>query len=220
MFQGPHMTYRIFLGIVLQALQQLTGASCFFYRTVVFNGAGIKNTYVTQLILGVVNFGTTFGGLYVIEHFQRRKSLITGGIWIFVCFMVFVSVGHFSLNVHDPPQTPGAGKAMVLLSSIHCGIPRGPRLQTGFEDFLIGFSTPFITDDVEFAYGYVFAGCLFAGVLVVYFCVLEGKGKTPGKDKMYVMRVPAWKKQQISTFTPGAPYYHGASSEPEDNSGD
>ncbi|KAF7170729.1 hypothetical protein CNMCM5623_003286 [Aspergillus felis] len=152
MFQGPRMPYRIFLGIVLQALQQLTGAHYFFYGTVVFNGAGIKNTYVTQLILGVVNFGTTFGGLYAIEHFQRRKSLIIEGIWIF------------------------------LLSSIHRGIPRGPRhwprLRTGFEDFLIGFLTPFITDDIDFAYGYVFAGCLFAGVLIVYFCVLEGKGKT------------------------------------------
>jgi SP family sugar:H+ symporter-like MFS transporter len=118
-FQGPRMPYRIFLGIVLQALQQLTGANYFFYYgTVVFNGAGIRNTYVTQMILGGVNFGTTFGGLYVIEHFGRRKSLITGGIWMLVCFMVFASVGHFSLNVHDPPRTPGAGKAMVVIACL------------------------------------------------------------------------------------------------------
>ncbi|GIK04152.1 hexose transporter hxt1 [Aspergillus viridinutans] len=97
--------------------QQLTGSNYFFYYgTVVFNGAGIKNTY-TQMILGVVNFGTTFG-LYVTEHFGRRKSLITWGIWIFVCFMVFASVGHFSLNVHDFPQKPGAGKAMVVFACL------------------------------------------------------------------------------------------------------
>ncbi|EAW19401.1 sugar porter family MFS transporter [Aspergillus fischeri NRRL 181] len=223
MFQGPRMPYRIFLGIVLQALQQLTGANYFFYYgTVVFNGAGIRNTYVTQMILGGVNFGTTFGGLYVIEHFGRRKSLITGGIWMFVCFMVFASVGHFSLNVHDPPQTPGAGKAMVVFACLFItgfAMTWGPMVwaivaelypsryrakamalataSNWLWNFLIGFFTPFITGDIDFAYGYVFAGCLFAGVVIVYFCVLEGKGKTLEEmDMMYVMHVPAWKSSK------------------------
>ncbi len=31
MFRGPRMPYRILLGVVLQALQQLTGANYFFY---------------------------------------------------------------------------------------------------------------------------------------------------------------------------------------------
>ncbi|KAF7128288.1 hypothetical protein CNMCM5793_002830 [Aspergillus hiratsukae] len=229
MFQGPRMPYRIFLGIVLQALQQLTGANYFFYYgTVVFNGAGIRNTYVTQMILGGVNFGTTFGGLYVIEHFGRRKSLITGGIWMFICFMVFASVGHFSLNVRDPPQTPGAGKAMVVFACLFItgfAMTWGPMVwaivaelypsryrakamalataSNWLWNFLIGFFTPFITGDIDFAYGYVFAGCLFAGVLVVYFCVLEGKGKTLEEmDMMYVMRVPAWKS---SKWVPPSP---------------
>lgn len=64
-------------------------------------------------------------------------------------------------------------------------------------NFLIGFFTPFITGDIDFAYGYVFAGCLFAAVLVVYFFVLEGKGKTLEEmDMMYVMRVPPWKSSK------------------------
>jgi SP family sugar:H+ symporter-like MFS transporter len=70
------------------------------------------------MILGGVNFGTTFFGLYVVEHFGRRKSLVTGGIWMFVNFMVFASVGHFSLNVEDPSATPGAGKAMVVFACL------------------------------------------------------------------------------------------------------
>ncbi|XHG05203.1 hypothetical protein AWENTII_008450 [Aspergillus wentii] len=140
MFQGSRMCYRIMLGVVLRALQQLTGANYFFYYgTVVFNGAGISNIYVTQMILGGVNFGTTFGDLYVIEHFGRRKSLIMGGIWMFVCFMMYASVDHFSLNVNEPSQTPGAGKAMV-----------------------------------------VFAGCIFAAVLIVYFFRSGGQGQNFG----------------------------------------
>ena len=33
-------------------------------------------------------------------------------------------------------------------------------------NFLIGFFTPFITKEIDFAYGYVFAGCLFFGIFV------------------------------------------------------
>ncbi|KAL4811559.1 hypothetical protein BDV18DRAFT_156145 [Aspergillus unguis] len=223
MFQGPRMKYRIILGIVLQALQQLTGANYFFYYgTVVFNGAGIENTFVTQMILGGVNFGTTFFGLYVVEHFGRRKSLVTGGIWMFVNFMVFASVGHFSLNVDDPPSTPGAGKAMVVFACLFItgfATTWGPMIwaivaelypsryrakamamataSNWLWNFLISFFTPFITSDIDFAYGYVFAGCLFAAVLIVYFFVLEGKGKTLEEmDMMYVMRVPPWKSSK------------------------
>ncbi|GFF56266.1 LOW QUALITY PROTEIN: hypothetical protein IFM46972_10468 [Aspergillus udagawae] len=65
------------------------------------------------------------------------------------------------------------------LSSINRGTARGPwhwpRLRTDFGIFPSA-SSP-ITGDTDFAYGYVFAGCLFAGVLIVYFCVLEAKAK-------------------------------------------
>jgi SP family sugar:H+ symporter-like MFS transporter len=85
MFTAPRMAYRISLGVVLQALQQLTGANYFFYYgTIIFKSTGINNSYVTQMILGGVNFGTTFLGLYAIEHFGRRKSLIFGACWMFV----------------------------------------------------------------------------------------------------------------------------------------
>ena len=43
----------------------------------------------------------------------------------------------------------------------------------------------------------MFAGCLFAAILIVYFFVLEGKGKTLEEmDMMYVMRVPPWKSSK------------------------
>lgn len=229
MFRAPRMLYRIILGILLQALQQLTGANYFFYYgTTVFNGAGISNSYVTQMILGGVNFGTTFGGLYVIEHFGRRKSLITGAVWMFICFMVYASVGHFSLNLQDPPATPGAGKAMVVFACLFItgyATTWGPMIwaiiaeiypsryraramsmataSNWLWNFLISFFTPFIGGEIDFAYGYVFAGCLFAAVLVVYFGVLEGKGKTLEEmDMMYVMRVAPWKS---SKWVPPSP---------------
>lgn len=77
-------------------------------------------------------------------------------------------------------------------------------------NFLIGFFTPFITGDIDFAYGYVFAGRLFVGIFVVYFCVIEGRGRTLEElDWMYVNYVPPWKSadyelpQRVEYTDPG-----------------
>ena len=65
-------------------------------------------------------------------------------------------------------------------------------------NFLIGFFTPFITAEIDFAYGYVFAGCLFFGIFVVYFCVIEGRGRTLEElDWMSVNHVPPWKSENF-----------------------
>jgi len=64
--------YRTILGITLQAGQQLTGANYFFYYgATIFQSVGISDSFVTQIILGAVNFGCTFLGLYVMERFGR-----------------------------------------------------------------------------------------------------------------------------------------------------
>lgn len=61
--------YRTLLGMSLQSLQQLTGANYFFYYgATIFQSVGIRDSFVTQIILGVVNFVCTFGGLYVMER--------------------------------------------------------------------------------------------------------------------------------------------------------
>lgn len=116
---APRMLYRLVLGVFVQALQQLTGANYFFYYgTTIFEGAGISNSFITQVILGAVNFGTTFGGLYVVENFGRRKSLMIGASMMFILFMIFASIGHFVLDVEEPSNTPGPGKGMVVVACI------------------------------------------------------------------------------------------------------
>lgn len=57
-------------------------------------------------------------------------------------------------------------------------------------NFLLAFFTPFITADIDFRYGYVFAGCNLLGGLIVYFFVIEGQGRTLEEiDTMYLERV-------------------------------
>lgn len=223
-FRAPRVIYRIILGVVLQALQQLTGANYFFYYgTTVFKGAGINNSYVTQMILGAVNFGTTFLGLYNIEKFGRRKSLMVGAGWMFICFMIFASVGHFSLDIETPQATPAAGKAMVvfaclfilgyastwgpmvwaIISELYPSRYRAKAMSIATAsnwlwNFLIAFFTPFITGDIDFMEGYIFAGCLFLAIGVVYFFVIEGAGRTLEElDTMYVLKVPPWKSAEF-----------------------
>jgi MFS transporter, SP family, sugar:H+ symporter len=53
-------------------------------------------------------------------------------------------------------------------------------------NFLIAFFTPFIVGDIKYAYGFVFAGCNLAGVLVVYFFLYESSALSlEGVDQMY-----------------------------------
>lgn len=223
-FKAPTMGKRVAVGVALQALQQLTGANYFFYYgTTVFKGAGIENSYVTQMILGGVNFGSTFLGLYLIEHYGRRRSLIIGALWMFVCFMVFASVGHFSLNIDHPEQTHSAGVAMVVFACLFIlGFAstwgpmvwtiiaelfpsqyraRGMSLATASNwlwNFLLAFFTPFIVSAIDFRYGYVFAGCLFLAAGLVYFAVIEGQGRTLEEiDTMYLMKVKPWKSSKF-----------------------
>ena len=69
------------------------------------------------MILNGINFGTTFYGLYIVEHYGRRKSLIFGSTWMFIMFLIFASVGHFSLDRNDPESTESSATALIVMAS-------------------------------------------------------------------------------------------------------
>ena len=70
------------------------------------------------MILGGINFAMTIPGTFVVERFGRRRALITGGLWMFVCFLIFASVGHFALDQETPQNTPKAGSAMIAFACL------------------------------------------------------------------------------------------------------
>jgi len=175
------------------------------------------------MILGGVNFGTTFLGLYLVEHYGRRRSLIIGALWMFVCFMIFASVGHFALDQQFPERTKPAGVAMVVFACFFIlgfASTWGPMVWTIIAElypsqyraramslatasnwlwnFLLAFFTPFITGDIDFRFGYVFAGCLFLAAGLVYVAVIEGQGRTLEEiDTMYLMKVKPWNSSKF-----------------------
>lgn len=60
--------------MAIQTLQQLTGANYFFYYgATIFGSVGIDDSFITQIILGAVNFVCTFLGLYIM---QTVRSLL------------------------------------------------------------------------------------------------------------------------------------------------
>lgn len=64
-------------------------------------------------------------------------------------------------------------------------------------NFLLAFFTPFITGDIDFLYGYVFAGCNLLGLLLIYFFVIEGQGRTLEEiDSMYLLSVKPWESRK------------------------
>nr|ACC94323.1 hexose transporter [Sporothrix schenckii] len=215
MWRAPRMAYRILLGVSLQMFQQLTGANYFFYYgTTIFQSVNI-DSYITQIILNTINFLVTFIGLYLVEHFGRRRSLISGSIWMFICFLIFASVGHFALNRDAPQQTRPAGVALIVFACFFIlgfATTWGPMIWTPMAElfpsryraqgmamstasnwlwnFLLTFFTPFITGAIDFRYGYVFAGTNIIGGLIVYFFVMESQGRTLEEiDTMYLERV-------------------------------
>ncbi|KAJ5651278.1 uncharacterized protein N7484_005001 [Penicillium longicatenatum] len=215
---GPRMFHRTMLGIALQSLQQLTGANfIFYYGTSIFAGVGLSNSYVTSIILGAVNFGMTLPGLYIVEHYGRRKCLMIGAAWMFICFLIWASVGHEILSA--TPSAHSAGVVMIVFTCFFivgfattwgpivwaiCGEMYPFRYRATCMgvataanwtwNFLISFFTPFISSAIDYQYGYVFAACCFAAILVVFFFVNETQGRTLEEvDTMYVLHVKPWK---------------------------
>ncbi|KAJ9113075.1 hypothetical protein QFC20_001962 [Naganishia adeliensis] len=193
--------YRTWLIMILMAFQQ---------------SVGIQDSFITQIILGAINFGCTFIGIWVMGRFGRRWPLIIGGIWQAAWLFVFAGVG----TAKNPEENETAGKVMIVSACLFIfsyastwapGIwiligetgtrknrARQAALATASNwlwNFLIAFFTPFITRDIGYAYGFVFAGCNLAGAIFVYFFLFESsKISLEMIDRMYSEPgLKAWK---------------------------
>lgn len=211
-FTGPGMLHRTLLGMTLQAGQQMTGANFFFYYgTTIFQATGISNSFVTSIILGTVNVVATVAGLWVVKVCNRRSALMFGAAWMCMCFLIFSFVGHYQLSATDPASTPQAGNIMIVFTCLFiCAFATtwGPMVwsQVGelypiqyraicmalatscnwLFNFLISFFSTFITDAIDYFYGLVFAGSCAALFFIVYFFMIETKGRSMEEvDWMY-----------------------------------
>ncbi|CAI4885719.1 CLL_collapsed_G0027930.mRNA.1.CDS.1 [Saccharomyces cerevisiae] len=112
---------RVLMGVMIQSLQQLTGDNYFFYYgTTIFKSVGLKDSFQTSIIIGVVNFFSSFIAIYTIERFGRRTCLLWGAASMLCCFVVFASVGVTKLwpqgSSHQDITSQGAGNCMIVFT--------------------------------------------------------------------------------------------------------
>lgn len=218
----PQMLRRTLMGMMIQSLQQLTGANYFFYYgTTIFQAVGLQDSFETAIVLGVVNFASTFVALYTVDHFGRRNCLLWGCVGMVCCYVVYASVGVTRLHPNglNNPSSKGAGNCMIVFACffIFCfattwapiayvivseSYPLRIRSKAiavanacnWMWGFLISFFTPFITSAIQFSYGYVFMGCMVFAYFFVFFVVPETKGLTLEEvNEMYEENVLPWK---------------------------
>ncbi|CAI4874879.1 AHL_G0012020.mRNA.1.CDS.1 [Saccharomyces cerevisiae] len=231
---------RLIMGAMIQSLQQLTGDNYFFYYgTTIFRAVGLSDSFETSIVLGIVNFASTFVGIYVVDRYGRRTCLLWGAASMTACMVVYASVGVTRLwpNGQDQPSSKGAGNCMIVFACfyIFCFATtwapiayvvvsetfplrvksKAMSIATAANwiwGFLIGFFTPFITGAINFYYGYVFMGCLVFMFFYVLLVVPETKGLTLEEvNTMWEEGVLPWKS---ASWVP--PSRRGANYDAED----
>ncbi len=164
----------------------------------------------------------TFFGLYVVEHFGRRK---VAHRWrpVDVCVLHGVRQRRpLLLGSHRPYEHPQAGTAMIVFACLFIAafaMTWGPIIWATIGElypsryravamglatsanwiwnFLISFFTPFITSAIDYRYGYIFAAGCFTGSVVVYFFLCESSGRTLEEiDTMYLLHIKPWESSK------------------------
>ena len=86
--------HRLFTGVAIQALQQLTGINfIFYYGTQFFKRSGIEDPFLIQLATNIVNVGMTVPGIILVETWGRRPLLMAGSVVMAVSQLIVAIVG-------------------------------------------------------------------------------------------------------------------------------
>ncbi|KAI5951468.1 HXT5 [Candida jiufengensis] len=203
----PAIFKRLLIGITLASLQQLTGNNYFFYfATTIFKSVGLKDSFQTSMILGAVNFLSTFVNIWAIERFGRRQCLLIGSCGMFVCFIIYSVLG--STNLYKDPSnfqnsithlptgramtfitclyifffaSTWAGGVFAILSETYPIRVRAKSMAIAMATnwiwgFIISLCSSFIINSIHFYYGFVFTGCIAGSIVFVYYCIMETKG--------------------------------------------
>lgn len=130
LFKGnPHFRRAVFLGVLLQIMQQFTGMNVImYYAPKIFEIAGFADT--TQQMWGTVSIGlanvlATFIAIGLVDRWGRKPILTLG-------FLVMaVGMGVLGKMLHSGIQTPGAqytAVAMLIIFIIGFAMSAGPLI--------------------------------------------------------------------------------------------
>lgn len=201
----PKIFYRVVLGISIMMLQQLTGINYFFYYgTSLFKEISDINPFATALILGTVNVIGTIALLPVVSKYPRRIVLMAGSLVMFFSFILFASLGSFTLyDLETGLVNTNVGTGMIILACLFIIGFAGTWAPVSYlvisemfpqrirskaislavaSNWLINacitFLTPIATSSIGYKFGFVFSFFTLISFIVVYFFVYETRGHT------------------------------------------
>ncbi|EIW53906.1 MFS monosaccharide transporter [Trametes versicolor FP-101664 SS1] len=106
---------RTLTSIVIHALQQLSGITfIFYYGTTFFANAGIKNPFLVNVIVNIVNMCMTLPGIWGADKLGRRPLLIWGAVVMCVCAYLVAILG-----AAVPVQDIASQRAVIALVCIY-----------------------------------------------------------------------------------------------------
>lgn len=197
-----HQLKRMMIGIAIQALQQLTGINFIFYYGVqFFKNSGIKNPFIIQLIMNIVNVIMTLPGIALVEIAGRRNLLLWGAVGMSVSEFLVAIIGTAQPNSQAANKTLIAFSctfiasfaatwgplAWVVVGEIYPLRVRAKAVaicagSNWLFNFVIAFITPYLVDEdranLKSKVFFIWGGCTFLCILFVYLCVYETKGLT------------------------------------------
>lgn len=218
---------RLFMGVTIQALQQLTGINfIFYYGTEFFLRSGIENPFLIQLATNIVNVGMTVPGIAMVELLGRRKLLMGGSVVMAVSQLLVAIIG-VSTDSHAANQCLVAFTCIfiagfaaswgplcwaVVAESFALNVrQKSIALCTASNwlwNFGIGYATPYMVDsgpgnaNLGSKVFFIWGGCNAIGLLFVYFFVYETKGLTLEQvDELYLKVDNAWQSKHFVPST-------------------
>ncbi|KIW69950.1 hypothetical protein PV04_02262 [Phialophora macrospora] len=200
-FKSP-IRKRLFTGMALQALQQLTGVNfIFYYGTSYFTSAGIDNPFIISVITCLVNICSTVPGLFLVERWGRRPLLMFGAVGMSISQLIVASVGTAR------PDEKAASNALIAFVCIYIFFfacswgpcawvvtgeifplkarAKGLSMTTASNwllNWAIAYSTPYLVNagpgnaNLGSKVFFIWGGFCCVCMAFVYFCIYETKG--------------------------------------------
>ncbi|CAH2355638.1 high-affinity glucose transporter Hxt2p [[Candida] railenensis] len=168
----------------IMVLQQLSGINFFFYYVgIIFTGI---SPMIPTILLGVINFATSFVSGSIFEKIGTRRSLFIGSIGMSICMILFATVGLFGVKhkldfegflvvvvgtyviLFATSWGPGSS-VMVNEISVTSESMAIAICSNWSANFVVAISTPVLSSKITFGLGYIFAFFLLVSAALVDF---------------------------------------------------
>ncbi|XP_071331246.1 solute carrier family 2, facilitated glucose transporter member 1a [Trachinotus anak] len=198
LFRSPMYRQPIFVAIMLQLSQQLSGINAvFYYSTGIFERAGVSQPVYATIGAGVVNMAFTVVSLFVVERIGRRPLHLTGLMGMAVSavlltvamalldqlrWMSYVSIAAIFSFVAFFEIGPGPIPWFIVAELFSQGPRPAAIAVAGFSNwsanFLVGMGFQYV-EQLCGPYVFIIFTILLLGFFVfTYFMVPETKGRT------------------------------------------